>query len=58
MFEGARHSRDLGGAGADGLGDVPPCRGHGRDLLDDRAGLRQRMGNVGQGELARKTSST
>lgn len=41
MLECAGHAVDLGGAGADSLGGVAPCRRHGRDLFDDRPGLRQ-----------------
>ena len=42
MLEGAGHAGDLSRPGADGLRGLAPCRGHGRDLFDDRSGLRQR----------------
>ena len=43
MLEGAGHAVDLGRAGARRLSGVAPSRCHGRDLLDDGTGLRQRQ---------------
>src|SRR3546814_9580681 len=39
---GAGHARDLGRAGADGLGGIAPRSGDNRDFFDDGAYLRQR----------------
>src|SRR3546814_121913 len=42
VCEGAGHARDLGRAGADGLGGIAPRSGDNRDFFDDGAYLRQR----------------
>lgn len=42
MLKRAGHAVDLGRVGTHRLGSVTPSRGHGRNLFDDRACLRQR----------------
>src|SRR3546814_6174693 len=42
VCEGAGHARDLGRAGADGLGGIAPRSGDNRDFFDYGAYLRQR----------------